>query len=161
MPAADLDRVGERRADDVIFPAPARESILIVANRTIDSRLLLDAVRARAGLGRIIATLLVPLDNRERNDEVERRLTTTVDRMREADIEVWRALRRRADPFTAIREVYSPHLYGEIIISTLDERRSHWLRLDLPRRGPASDRCRRHPAVGVGHVPDLLLGRTG
>jgi hypothetical protein len=49
-------------------------------------------------------------------------------------MKVDRVVFRRGDPFTAILGVYERSLYDEIIISTLEQGQSQWLRLGLPRR---------------------------
>jgi hypothetical protein len=41
------------------------------------------------------------------------------------------------DPVAALREVWDPERFDEVIVSTLPSRFSRWLQIDLPRRARA------------------------
>jgi hypothetical protein len=109
--------------------------VLVVAHRTAATPRLLDAVQARAHRGPAHFTLLVPRDYWE--PETERAA---------AVVELAVPLLERAcggrvdarigdsDPFVAVQEALAAGHFDEIIISTLPERVSHWLRRDLPTR---------------------------
>jgi hypothetical protein len=110
-------------------------SVLVVAHRTAATPRLLDAVAERATHGPCRFTLLVPRDYWE--PETERAATV---------IELAVPLLERAcgghvegrigdvDPYIAVRDAVATGDFDEVIISTLPERVSHWLRRDLPRR---------------------------
>jgi hypothetical protein len=139
MSAVDLDRVDERRSNSTlsrpraVVPRPhVAESVLVVANQTIASDALFELARRRASTIRTVFTLLVPADVSD--GSAASRVTAAADRMRRADMKVDRVVFRRGDPFTPILGVYERSLYDEIIISTLEQGQSQWLRLDLPRR---------------------------
>jgi hypothetical protein len=121
--------------------AAAAKTILVVANETLGGRALLDAVRQHAAPD-VRFILCVP-QNRPRSglvvyddvvfDAAQIRLDLALEVIRGMDI---RAIGEVGDPdpYTATIDAvheYHPH---EIIISTLPETRSGWLRKDLVER---------------------------
>jgi hypothetical protein len=122
--------------------APAR--VLVVANRTAASPLLIEAVRERAARGPATFTLLVP--------NAAHGLHKVVDpedqalREAEATIELALPLLEEAaggpvepmigvpTPLDAIQDAINLHGFDEIILSTLPSRVSRWMRLDLPHK---------------------------
>ncbi len=62
-----------------------------------------------------------------------RRLRIATDRLREAGIET-QGVVGDPDPFTAVEAIWNPELFDEVIVYTLPEHLSRWLRLDIPRR---------------------------
>jgi hypothetical protein len=116
--------------------------VLIVAHRTAATPRLLDAVRERARRGPCTFTLLVPRDYWEPDTERTAAVVElAVPLLEEAGGSPVRALVGDCDPFVAVRQALADDDYDEIIISTLPQRISHWLRRDLPARvqglGPA------------------------
>ena len=120
--------------------------LLVVANRTVDSPELRDALAQRAQEGSIHVTLLAPTPWSER-ETAQRRLKTAVDRL--AAIGVPAAGRLGdADPIVAVQETWNPGRYDEVIVSTLAAGASQWLQIDLPHRVAKLTDCQvRHVAV--------------
>jgi hypothetical protein len=104
--------------------------LLVVANQTVDSDELHDALRERAGHGPLAVTLLVPQDQ---PSGLGRRVNAALCRLHAADIEA-EAMLGDVDPACAVIEVWDPHRWDEVLISTLPAATSRWLRLDLPHR---------------------------
>ena len=117
-------------------------SYLIVANQTLTSRSLADAITERLADGPIATYVVVPLvpvggrltwdedasraAARERLDEV---LTRLRDLGAEADGEVG-----DRDPVSAVRDAMRGRDVDEIIVSTLPKGISRWLGEDVPSR---------------------------
>jgi hypothetical protein len=110
----------------------ASRRILVVANRTASTPLLLDAVRRRASEGRCTFALLIPNEPRKGGADwtleiakplLEREARGTVDGIVGA-----------TDPFEAVKSALQDPGFDEVIISTLPKRVSEWLRRDLPHR---------------------------
>ena len=109
--------------------------VLVVAHKTAATPLLLERVKERAGRGECAFTLLVPRpywdpDTDEAAAVVELALPLLEDAAG-AHIE---ARIGSSDPYEAIAEAVGGGAFDEIIVSTLPERVSHWLRRDLPTR---------------------------
>jgi hypothetical protein len=110
----------------------ASRRILVVANRTASTPLLLDAVRRRASEGRCTFALLIPNEPRKGGADwtleiakplLEREARGPVDGIVGA-----------TDPFEAVKSALKDPGFDEVIISTLPKRVSEWLRRDLPHR---------------------------
>jgi hypothetical protein len=117
---------------------PGIARVLVLANRTADSEELLAALVERQRQGSISVTLVAPArweptEPHGGEQAALRRLRSATDRLREAGIEA-EGVVGNADPFTAAGEIWNPERFDEVIVSTLPERLSRWLRLDLPRR---------------------------
>ncbi|HEX7244979.1 MAG TPA: hypothetical protein VF245_05365 [Solirubrobacterales bacterium] len=122
--------------------------LLVVANRTVDSPELLDALRQRAEQGPIHVTLLAPSLWSERED-AQRRLAAAVEALGASGVPAGGAL-GDADPIVAVQEAWDPGRYDEVVVSTLTEGASHWLQIDLPHRVARLTDCQvRHVAVPV------------
>jgi hypothetical protein len=112
---------------------PAR--VLIVAHRTAATPLLLNAVRARAARSPCSFTLLVPRPYWDPDtDEAAATLELAIPLLEETAGGHVDGIIGDSDPFVAVREAVTSIGIDEIIISTLPERVSHWLRRDLPNR---------------------------
>jgi len=117
---------------------PGIARVLVVANRTADSDELLAVLRERQAQGSISVTLVAPASwevtsPRGGKQTVLRRLHTATDRLGEAAIET-EGVVGDPDPLSAVAEIWNPERFDEVIVCTLPERVSRWLRLDLPRR---------------------------
>jgi hypothetical protein len=120
--------------------------LLVVANRTVDSPELLDALRTRAETGPIHVTMLAPSTYAERA-EAQRRLDSAAASLEAAGIESEGTL-GDADPIVAVQEAWDPGRYDEVVVSTLAEGASRWLQIDLPHRVAKLTDCQvRHVSV--------------
>jgi hypothetical protein len=112
--------------------------VLVLANRTVDSAQLRQALLDRSERGPIVVTLLVPAawevqDPHGGAQSAQRRLRDALNALRNDGIAVQARL-GDADPIAALREAWDPERYDEVIVSTLPSRVSRWLQIDLPRR---------------------------
>jgi hypothetical protein len=117
------------------MPDPAR--VLIVANRTAATQALIEAARERAARGPCDFTLLVPqLISEEAFGEDEARMTIelAIPLLQEAADGDVPAVIGTSDAMLAVERVLVHQKFDEVIVSTLPERVSHWLKRDLPTR---------------------------
>jgi hypothetical protein len=122
--------------------------LLVVANRTVDSPELLDALRERAQQGPIHVTLLAPALWSER-EAARERLQAAVAALDDAGVRA-EGMLGDADPIVAVQEAWNPGRYDEVVVSTLTEGASRWLQIDLPHRVARLTDCQvRHVAVPV------------
>jgi hypothetical protein len=120
--------------------------VLVVANQTVDSSELLDALRQRAERGPIHVTMLAPCSFAERGQATERLQSATAD-LEAAGIEAATVL-GDADPIVAVQEEWNPGRYDEVIVCTLAKGSSQWLQVDLPHRVAKLTDCQvRHVSV--------------
>jgi hypothetical protein len=120
--------------------------LLVVANRTVDSPELLDAIRSRAERGPIHVTMLAPSSYSERT-QAQRRLQSAAASLDAAGVEAEGTL-GDADPIVAVQETWDPGRFDEVIVCTLAEGASQWLQIDLPHRVAKLTDCQvRHVAV--------------
>src|SRR3712207_3806344 len=116
--------------------------VLVVANRTVAGRKVFDAVRERAQTPDTEIHLVVPLaaprhgnviyDDAQR-DAAQVRIDLAAAYLRDQGIEVSGEIGDE-DPLTATLDAVAPLPPDEIIVSTLPETRSGWLRRDLIER---------------------------
>jgi hypothetical protein len=121
---------------------PAR--VLVVANRTAATPALLSAVRERAERGPARFTLLVPnpVTGLERiadpedhgQSEAQGTLELALPLLEEAAGGEVTGMIGVSDPLDAIQDAVNLHGFDEIILSTLPQRVSRWLKLDLPSK---------------------------
>ena len=109
--------------------------LLVIANVTATSPDLLEALQARAERGPIDVTLLMPATRNgfTGREEAEGRLAEALDRWREAGLEA-KGLVGDPDPAVAVREVWNPLAYDEVMVSTLPGQSSRWMQSDLLHR---------------------------
>ncbi|HEV2756472.1 MAG TPA: hypothetical protein VG318_11935 [Actinomycetota bacterium] len=128
--------------------------VLVVANRTVGGRKLLEAVKARAEKGDVEFHLVVPLtrprhgdviyDHAQR-DAAQLRIQLSHDFLKSMGISITGEVGDE-DPFTATLDAVATYAPDEIIVSTLPETRSGWLRRDLV------DRIRDETDLPVEHL---------
>jgi hypothetical protein len=109
--------------------------ILVVANRTAATPLLLDEVRRRASSDACRFSLLVPRSFWEADTEASGiTLELAIPLLEEAAGGRVEGLLGAEDPYEAVRDELGRAAYDEVIISTLPTRVSHWLHVDLPAK---------------------------
>jgi hypothetical protein len=109
--------------------------VLIVAYRTAATPKLLEAVRARAGRDPCSFTLLLPRPYWDPDtEEVALTLELAVPLLEDAAGGHVEGIVGESDPFLAVQQTLERERFDEVIVSTLPEHVSHWLRRDLPRR---------------------------
>jgi hypothetical protein len=123
--------------------------VLVVANRTAATPVLLDAVRDRAEKGPCTFTLLIPhtakglhrvVDPEDQGQsEAEDTLELALPLIEKAAGGPVEGMIGDPEPLAAIQDAVNLHGFDEIIISTLPKKISRWLHLDLP-----------HKAAGLG-----------
>ncbi|MDX6643564.1 MAG: hypothetical protein QOD76_1526 [Solirubrobacteraceae bacterium] len=123
-------------------------SILVVANRTAQSEELMDALRAHAERRSTRFTLLVPAQTPgpEGRESAQATLDATLERMRAAGLEAAGGRVGRPDAVGAVRDMWDPREFDEVIVSTLPGQESKWLEVDVPHR------IARFTGVQVTHV---------
>jgi hypothetical protein len=117
------------------MPDPAR--VLIVANRTAATPALIETVRERAAQGSCSFVLLVPQLVAEEafgEDEARKTIELAVPLLEEAAGGEVPAVIGSSDAMLAVERVLVHEHFDEVIVSTLPERVSHWLKRDLPTR---------------------------
>lgn len=117
-------------------------SYLIVANQTLTSESLREAIRARLADGPIRTHVVVPLspvggrltwDEHESRSVAEDRLEDVLARLREMGAEADGEVGDR-DPVMAVRDALRSREVDEVIVSTLPRGLSRWLGEDVPSR---------------------------
>jgi hypothetical protein len=110
----------------------ASRRILIVANRTAATPLLMDAVRTRAGEGPCTFALLIP--NEPRKGGADWTFDTAIPLLERAAGGPVERIVGQQEPFEAVESALRDPGFDEVIVSTLPRRVSEWLRRDLPHR---------------------------
>jgi hypothetical protein len=116
---------------------PDSARILVVANRTAATPALIEAVRDRARRGRCSFALLVPQLACEvpyGDEEARNTLELAIPLLEEAAGGEITPMIGPADAFLAVERVLVHEHFDEVIVSTLPERVSQWLKRDLPSR---------------------------
>ena len=109
--------------------------LLVVAYRTAATPRLLDAIRRRTQAGGCRVTLLVPRPYWDPDtEEAEVVVELAVPLIEEAAGRSVEAVIGDSDPVLAVRELLARTEVDEVIVSTLPERVSRWLRRDVPAR---------------------------
>jgi hypothetical protein len=115
---------------------------LIVANRTLPSQALADAVSDRIRAGVDTFHVVVPAtppdggmtwDEDQSRAEAATRLESFLERLRALGVEASGEIGDR-DPVDAVRDAIRGREVGEIVLSTLPPGRSRWLGQDVPSR---------------------------
>jgi nucleotide-binding universal stress UspA family protein len=121
---------------------PIMRSYLIVANQTLTSQSLADAITARLADGPVRTHVVVPLspvggrltwDEQESRAVARSRLDEVLERLREMGADADGEVGDR-DPVMAVRDALRGREVDEIIVSTLPRGLSRWLGEDVPSR---------------------------
>ena len=116
-------------------------SYLIVANQTLTSRSLTDAIKARLADGPVRTHVVVPLspvggrltwDEGTSREAAKSRLEEVLGRLREMGAEA--DGNRRSRSVMAVRDALRGREVDEVIVSTLPRGLSRWLGEDVPSR---------------------------
>ena len=109
--------------------------VLVVAHRTAATPRLLAEVRRRTEAGPCRVTLLVPRPYWDPDtEEAELIVELAVPLLEEATGTPITAVVGDSDPVEAVRQLLATTDVDEVILSTLPQRVSHWLRRDVPTR---------------------------
>lgn len=106
--------------------------LLVIANRTVDSPELLQALRTRADRGPIEITLVAPAPHGG-VEQTQARLARAVEALADAGIAV-EGVQGDSDPMIAVADAWDPRRFDEVVVATLPSAISRWLAIDLPRR---------------------------
>jgi hypothetical protein len=117
---------------------PWTTKLLVIANRTVDSDEIRDAIVNRAVAGPVEITLVAPASSgvgsmRERRAATEQRLDRAVQGLREVGVPV-EGVVGDPDPMLAVQDTWDPRRYDEVIVATLPTGVSRWMAADLPHR---------------------------
>jgi len=120
---------------------------LVVANRTVRGEELIARLKAKAAEGEHLFIVVVPQESRSGADAdaAQARLGEMLQAMRGAGL-VCAGMIADPDPYTATMNALQSFRVGEVVISTLPQTKSGWLRGDL------IERVRRATAAPVEHV---------
>src|SRR5215210_1406932 len=130
-----LQRAARRPVEHVVVDLDAeRDDVkrtLVVANETVSSPDLLDALKRKAEdePRRFIVIAPQSVENGE-GDDAHERLAHTLKELEQAGLPAVGQVEHH-DPFTAIQNALQFYAPDDIVISTLPETRSGWLRSDL------------------------------
>jgi hypothetical protein len=124
-------------------------SVLIVANQTLSSEALAEAISARLAKGHLRAYVVVPLQrvgsrfgsNEAQTQTAARgRLDDTIGRLRALGVDVDGEI-GDSDPVQAVRDAIRGREIDEVIVSTLPRGISRWLGEDVPSRMSVAVPC--------------------
>ncbi|MGI9098788.1 MAG: hypothetical protein ACR2H2_09920 [Solirubrobacteraceae bacterium] len=112
--------------------------LLVIANRTIDSDEIRNAIVDRAAAGPVQVTLVAPASSgtgppSARRTATAQRLEGAVQRLREAGVPV-EGIVGDPDPMVAVQDAWDPRRFDEVIVATLPTGVSRWMAADLPHR---------------------------
>jgi len=122
----------------VQFSMPWTTKLLVIANRTIESEAIRDAIVDRAAAGPVQVTLVAPASSgagsvRSRRAVTAQRLEGAVQGLREAGVPV-EGVVGDSDPMLAVQDEWDPCRFDEVIVATLPTGVSRWMAADLPHR---------------------------
>jgi hypothetical protein len=117
---------------------PWTTKLLVIANRTVDSDEIRDAIVRRAAAGPVQVTLVAPASSGAGSAQVRReataqRLERAVRGLSEAGVLV-EGVVGDPDPMVAVHDAWDPRRYDEVIVATLPTGLSRWMAADLPHR---------------------------
>jgi len=104
---------------------------LVVANQTVGGDALIEAIRHRASERRYRFVVVCPQS--EGTDEARERLDRMVERLADEGLDAVGQV-GDPDPYTAVQNALDYYAVDEIVISTLPEAKSGWLRRDVVER---------------------------
>ena len=139
-----VQRAARRPVEHVVVDLDAeRDDVkrtLVVANETVASRPLLDALKRKAGEEPRRFIVIAPqsgTNGEGGGSGAHERLARTLDELQKAGLDAVGQVEHH-DPYTAIQNALQFYAPDDIVISTFPETRSGWLRNDLIGRVQAS-----------------------
>jgi hypothetical protein len=137
-----VQRAARRPVEHVVVDLDAeRDDVkrtLVVANQTVASRPLLDTLKRKAEDGPRRYIVIAPQSDADGDSEdPHERLASTLSELSDAGLPAIGQVEHH-DPYTAIQHALQFYAPDDIVISTLPETRSGWLRSDLIGRVEAS-----------------------
>jgi len=134
-------RAARRPVEHVVVDLDAaRDDVkrtLVVANQTIASRPLLEALKRKASEEPRRFIVIAPQSESNGEGDPHQRLARTLEELEQAGLEAVGQVEHH-DPYTAIQNALQFYAPDDIVISTFPETRSGWLRSDLIGRVQAS-----------------------
>ncbi|MCB0872073.1 MAG: cytochrome c oxidase subunit I [Thermoleophilia bacterium] len=121
-----------------------RRTVIVVANRTLASSGLIDAIVAKSHEGVWRFTIVVPVEDGDQR-AAERRLQTTLAVLSEAGVDASGTVEALA-PQDAVRRVLDEESAQEVMLSSLPSGESKWMSRDIV------DRVRKVSGLAVTHV---------
>jgi hypothetical protein len=107
------------------------KNVLVVANQTVLGEPLLAKIRERAAKGPVSFLIISPQGDSEGSyEQAEKRLLRAVTLLRGDGIDVHGQI-SHPDPYAAVMQTIEDERVDEIIVSTLPNARSGWMRRDL------------------------------
>jgi hypothetical protein len=135
-----VERAARRPVEHVVVDLDAeRDDVkrtLVVANQTVSSRPLLEALKKKAEDEPRRFIVIAPQasgDNGDSGEDPHDRLAQTLKELSDAGLEAVGQVEHH-DPYTAIQNALQFYAPDDIVISTFPETRSGWLRSDLVGR---------------------------
>jgi hypothetical protein len=120
-------------------------NVLVIANHTVVSPELLDAIRRRAAKGPASFLIVAPQSDDEDHADADQRLRRALGELRMEGLEAHGQV-VHPDPYTAAMQTVNDERVDEIIVSTFPGEKSGWLRRDLVAR------LRKDTGLPVEHV---------
>ena len=121
--------------EEELVNAPQGKRVLVVAHRTAATPRLIEAVKNKAAEAPSSFVLLVPeLAEAHQAGEAELVVSLATPLLEKAAGGRVDGVVGPNDPYRAIRELHEKNHFDEIIISTLSDALSGWLKRDLPSR---------------------------
>ena len=117
---------------------PWTTKLLVIANRTIDSDEICDALVERAAAGPVHVTLVAPASSgvgslQARRSAAAERLARALQRLSDAGVPADGVV-GDPDPMVAVQDAWDPRRFDEVIVASLPSGSSRWLAADLPHR---------------------------
>jgi hypothetical protein len=130
-----VERAARRPVEHVVVDLDAERDdtkrTLVVANQTVASPELLEALKKKAGEGPRRFIVIAPQSEGESADgDPHERLAHTLQALQQAGLQAVGQVEHH-DPYTAIQNALQFYAPDDIVISTFPETRSGWLRGDL------------------------------
>jgi GABA permease len=117
---------------------PWMTKLLVIANRTVESEEIRNAIISRAAAGPVEVTLVAPASSgagsmSARRTVTAQRLERALQGLTDAGVPA-EGVVGDPDPMVAVQDAWDPRRYDEVIVATLPTGVSRWMAADLPHR---------------------------